>query len=358
MSVINKMLRDLDSRRPVAESGQGPPSGSALSDVDAGATVSVGGRGFASGSLTGQKQGSWRLVVAILTLLTAASAVYWWWQTRTIRLTPPVLRQQAPVAPQSSVPAEFAPVQPAGVATKPDEKRDHEVVALGKANLKETLEMVLPQGKHRLPAEAPRQPSPVALAPVATSSAVLKPATPAAPVSPASAQSPRPRPHPAVTEVLAQAQSYWSGGAHAAAVELLQAAITRLEQAPGSETTPLASVVREYARMGLAQGQAVEVLLLLERLEPRLAGVADIWAIRGNTAQRLGRHQEASQAYLKGLALRPEEPRWMLGAAISMAALGQVVPATELAEKARLTGALRPDVANYLRQLGVQVRSD
>lgn len=97
---------------------------------------------------------------------------------------------------------------------------------------------------------------------------------------------------------------------------------------------------------------------MLERLEPRLAGVADIWALRGNAAQRLGRHAEAANAYLKGLALNPNESRWMLGAAVSLAAQGQTGPAGELAEKARVAGALRRDVANYLRQLGVLIRSD
>jgi len=48
----------------------------------------------------------------------------------------------------------------------------------------------------------------------------------------------------------------------------------------------------------------------------------------------------------------------MLGAAVSLAAQGQVGPAADLAEKARLAGALRPDVANYLRQLGLAVRTD
>jgi Flp pilus assembly protein TadD len=110
--------------------------------------------------------------------------------------------------------------------------------------------------------------------------------------------------------------------------------------------------------MALAQGQAQEALATLERLEPQLAGVADIWALRGNVAQRLGHHPDAAQAYLRSLALRPDEPRWMLGAAVSLAAQGKTAAAAELAEKARAAGALRPDVANYLRQLGVVVRSD
>jgi len=42
----------------------------------------------------------------------------------------------------------------------------------------------------------------------------------------------------------------------------------------------------------------------------------------------------------------------------ALAAQGQVGPAAELTEKARLAGALSPDVANYLHQLGVAVRTD
>ena len=56
--------------------------------------------------------------------------------------------------------------------------------------------------------------------------------------------------------------------------------------------------------------------------------------------------------------MKPDEPRWMLGAAVSLAAQGQTAAAGELAEKARGMGAVRPEVANYLRQLGVVIRTD
>ena len=157
---------------------------------------------------------------------------------------------------------------------------------------------------------------------------------------------------------LAQAQAQWNEGSRLAAVELLNGAIVHLEEMPSGDTATLAALVREFVRMTLAQGQTGEALATLERLEPLLSGVADIWALRGNAAQRLGRHPEAANAYLKGLALSPNEPRWMLGAAVSLAAQGQTGPASELAEKARAAGALRPDVANYLRQLGVVVGTD
>jgi Flp pilus assembly protein TadD len=110
--------------------------------------------------------------------------------------------------------------------------------------------------------------------------------------------------------------------------------------------------------MELADGQVSQALTVLTRLEPQLSQLADVWAMRGNAAQRLGRHTEAAQSYQKALTFKPDEPRWMLGAAVSLAAQGQTAAAAELADKARSMGALRPEVASYLRQLGVTMRAD
>ena len=131
---------------------------------------------------------------------------------------------------------------------------------------------------------------------------------------------------------------------------------TNAVDASAANKAALASLVRELARMELAEGRVSQTLELLKRLEPALSGVADIWAIRGNAAQRLGRHAESVAAYQMALKLRPNELRWMLGAAVSLAAQGQTAAAAELAEKARAGGALTPELATYLRQLGVPLR--
>ena len=55
---------------------------------------------------------------------------------------------------------------------------------------------------------------------------------------------------------------------------------------------------------------------------------------------------------------RPGEPRWMLGAAVSLAAQGQLVPAAQWLEQARALGPVSPDVLSYLRQLGVTPQRD
>lgn len=159
-------------------------------------------------------------------------------------------------------------------------------------------------------------------------------------------------------EALAQAQSLWRSGSRQAAMDLLREALAVVERTnpvgtPSGNYSELVLLARELARMDLIEGRADSTLEMLTRLEPALSGFADVWAIRGNAAQRLGRHQESAAAYLMALKLRPNEPRWMLGAAVSLAAQGQTMRAAELAEKARVGGVLSPEVATYLRQLGV-----
>jgi Flp pilus assembly protein TadD len=162
---------------------------------------------------------------------------------------------------------------------------------------------------------------------------------------------------------LAQAQAMWNEGSRASAIDLLRQALSRNESAsPGGSAAgapaPMVALVRELGRMELAEGQVGNALKLLVRLEPQISQVADLWAMRGNAAQRLGQHADASSSYRRALMLKPDESRWMLGLAVSLAAQGQTAEAAELAEKARALGVLRPDIANYLRQLGVAIRAD
>ena len=137
-------------------------------------------------------------------------------------------------------------------------------------------------------------------------------------------------------------------------MELVREALATAERA-GAADPEIQLLARELARMELAQGRAGQALELLTRLEPRLANQADLWALRGNAAQRLGRHGEAVLAYERALQLRADEPRWPLAAAVSLAALGQLDAAARYVAQARAAGPVNPEVLNYLRQAGVAV---
>ncbi len=178
------------------------------------------------------------------------------------------------------------------------------------------------------------------------------------PAEPLPATNPR---QAAALETLAQARNLWNAGSREAALDVMRQAVAVSERALASAPEPTAlpafqTLVRELARMELAQGQVRQVLELLVRLEPLLADQADLWAVRGNAAQRLGQHQESVNAYGMALKLRPGEPRWMLAVAVSLAVQGQLTAAAEQAERARAAGVVNPEVLSYLRQLGVSLR--
>ncbi|MCF8211765.1 MAG: hypothetical protein K9K38_20545 [Rhodoferax sp.] len=163
------------------------------------------------------------------------------------------------------------------------------------------------------------------------------------------------------TEVLAQAQSLWTGGNRDAAIDLLRDAVAVAERAAPAGTgangdAVLLPLVRELTRMQVGLARHAAVWDLLTRLEPLLGNQPDLWAIRANTAQRLGRHQDSVHSYMAALQSRPTEQRWLLGAAVSLTALGQLSSAAEMAERARAVGPISKEVQSYLRQMGVAVR--
>jgi len=157
---------------------------------------------------------------------------------------------------------------------------------------------------------------------------------------------------------MAQVQNLWNSGSHDAAMDLMQQSIAAAERSAkaGGGGTVLAPLVREMARMQLAEGRFGAVWEMLTRLEPLLGNQPDLWAIRANAAQRLGRHQDSVHAYMMALQSRPDEQRWLLGTAVSLAALGQTSSAAEMAEKARAVGPVSKDIQTYLRQAGVPLK--
>ena len=165
----------------------------------------------------------------------------------------------------------------------------------------------------------------------------------------------------AALETLGQAQRLWAAGSTDAALDIVRDALNGIERAHGTEmasagSTVVLALLRELVRMELARGQVASVLAVLKRYERVATTQADLWAVRGNAAQRLGQHAESAQAYQMALKVRPGEPRWMLGAAVSLAAMGQTAAAADLAEQARSVSVVNPEVLAYLRQAGVPLR--
>lgn len=364
MSVINKVLRDLDQRQ----------SGRRAGDVADGA--SVVGQGVASPS--GSRSARWALG-GVLIVAALALGGYLVWTTASKRhIEAPVVRPQPgasqveSAAPQvmalssreqlpmavSAVTADAPAVQnvpvramPAPVKAPPAAVQER-AIAPALAIAPKTAQPVKPTTAPSAEPAATAQivaPLPVAALPPAVAVSAEDPALQGA-TAPRAIQQ-------AAQEALAQAQTLWQQGNQAGAVELVRGVIARLQHGAQGQTDMLAVAAREYVRMALAQQRAPDALAMLVQLETPLAKVADIWALRGNVAQRMGLHAQAVHAYLNALELAPGQARWMLAAAVSLAAQGQKAPAADLAEKARRAGFLPLDVANYLHQLGVELRA-
>ena len=157
----------------------------------------------------------------------------------------------------------------------------------------------------------------------------------------------------AADETVVIARSLWSEGSRAAALATLREALATAETARSNRAA--APLARELARLEVADNRAQVALDLLRRLEGLFGDDADAWALRGNAEQRLVMHTEAAQSYLAALRLRPTEGKWMLGAAISLAASGKLDEAQNWVERAREREAVTPTIAAYLQQLGIKV---
>lgn len=366
MSVINKMLRDLDHR-------QAPQSGAASGRSDQGLrrdTVSIEPAPVPASSAHAQR---WLGAGVLCVVLLAAAGWGWqqanWEKPGSQTLGAPVSQVAPPAAvavqaqsatsapaPQSAPSAEVAPTQTGNAVQSAQRQTSAAVVLRMDSTLSQKAVRAIARSAPPAVAkvEAPAEPSQTSASPAAV-------AAPARPPPPDAAQWAL-RQQQASKDAVAHAQSLWNAGSRDAAIEFLQEVVATAERAaaaPGSTpatTQLLVLPVRELARMQLAQSHPQAVWDLLTRLEPHLGNQADLWAVRANAAQRLGRHQDSVHAYMVALQSRPHEQRWLLGAAVSLAALGQARPAAEMAEKARAVGVVGKEVLAYLRQMGVPVK--
>ena len=397
MSVINKMLRDLDHRANPAAAAQPGPSGLRKG------TASISAGKVPAASATGPASRVW-LAMGLLAVAGAAVGGWLWWSANPVAT--PVARASAPLGSSASASANVsanAPSDPSAiaqpVASAPEATASDVPIAPTTAvtlrmesslSARKALDALLSKPAFSQPttpppaanarpavpaATAPTTPPAIAATapasapattPVATTVDLPKARPTASASTPAIGNNTTPvlqRQQQAGGDALAQVQSLWNSGSHDAAMDLMQQSIAAAERGAKAGTTAapggnavLVPLVREMARMQLAEARYSAVWEMLTRLEPLLGNQADLWAIRANAAQRLGRHPDSVRAYMMALQSRPDEQRWLLGTAVSLAALGQTSSAAEMTDKARAVGPVSKDVLAYLRQAGVTLR--
>ena len=376
MSVINKMLRDLDhrpaTRPPGSATGTTAPATAALRQ----GTASVGRAKLADIGTPKDRSYLWLGLVGITVV--AALGGWVWWSANTASVpvaAAPQTTNPAPPSAAGTAIADIAASAPAASkAPSTNANAGSPEPASGLTGAIAPAAAMNLRVESSLSAQGARDallfaPSPVgaASAPVPTDRPKARPTVTntAQPSVPANDNTTAPaiqRQQQAGGDAIAQAQSLWNSGSHDAAIELMQQSVAATERslkagtAPGSNAVVLVPLVREMARMQLAESRFGAVWEMLTRLEPLLGNQADLWAIRANAAQRLGRHPDSVHAYMMALQTRPDEQRWLLGTAVSLAALGQTASAAEMAEKARAVGPVGKDISVYLRQAGVPLR--
>lgn len=355
MSVVNRMLQDIDHRvgataldahSPVPDIRSVPPRA------------------------TGWRRFPWQVGAIVIVVAAAALFAVGWgelrgWRTDGVAALPraaaPIpaavmqpLRPSAPAAVAEPVPEAAAsrvpPASEAAALQAPREPIESFKLSFDLSPLKSTAR----------PAEAANAPKPNRAAaaaatgrtaPAASASPVparLVETAGAVPVSPVAVR------HVAAGETVASARVMWQEGSRNNAYATLREALAAAEASRDPQATR--TLALELARLELAGNRAQAALDLLRRQGVLLADDPDALALRGNAQQRLMLHGEAAESYLAALRLRPTEGKWMLGAAISLAADGRTEEAQSWANQARDRGAITPPIAAYLQQLGVGTR--
>lgn len=364
MSVVNRMLQDIDHRigstafdaqSPVPDVRGVPPravgrrrlpwlAGAAVVLVAAGALVALGrGEWRLSGrddSGTERPRGAAAPVPA---------AVMQPLQPPAPAATPPVPAPAGPVPATGTVLAQGQqPAAEASPTTMPREPIESFKLSFDLSPLKSPAVPAVAVNAAKAnkasgavrPVAAAATAPPVAVRPVETAGT--------APASPAAVR------QVAAAETVASARVMWQEGSRNNAYATLREALAAAETSRDPQATR--TLAFELARLELAGNRAQAALDLLRRQGVLLADDPDALALRGNAQQRLVLHGEAAESYLAALRLRPTEGKWMLGAAISLAADGRTEEAQAWANRARDRGAITPPIAAYLQQLGVGTR--
>lgn len=106
---------------------------------------------------------------------------------------------------------------------------------------------------------------------------------------------------------------------------------------------------RLLARVYVDRGAEAKALAVMESAAPAGSDDAEFSSLLGVLYQRAGRHTDAVQAYERALALRPSDARTWLGFAISLEAIEQLSAAKNAYQRATQSG-LDAALARYAEQ--------
>lgn len=104
------------------------------------------------------------------------------------------------------------------------------------------------------------------------------------------------------------------------------------------------------ARLQVEQGNTQSGLLTLQNSLPYAAQRPDYQAFLAALLQREGRHQEAIEHYLQALRKAPESGVWLMGLAISLQAENRLAEAREAFRRASASNTLSPDLQAFVEQ--------
>jgi MSHA biogenesis protein MshN len=326
VSVVNRMLLDIDQRL----AARGAEPNRVYPDIrSVAATPRASGRGPLG-------------IALALAAIGGLAATWWALRDEASPGAPLQARAQAP-APAPVRATTAGSVRPAASTPAADEAAI-EGRSLKLAALLSELHSAPPEAAPAAPVEPPLRAAPA----TALTQASVKPSIAMA------ARTQPPLRQVAADETVTAARGLWADGSRGAAVATLGEALAAAEATRNASAT--AELARELARLDIAENRAQAALELLKRLEGTLGGDADAWALRGNAEQRLALHHEAAASYLAALRLKPGQGRWMIGAAISLAADGKPAEAQAWVVQARARGAITPPIAAYLQQIGMDPR--
>ncbi|MFM9971691.1 MAG: tetratricopeptide repeat protein [Burkholderiales bacterium] len=110
------------------------------------------------------------------------------------------------------------------------------------------------------------------------------------------------------------------------------------------------------ARIAFERGDVTNAMTILEKNAPAAQANADYRAFRAALQQRAGRHAEAADEYRAALTLAAETGRWWIGLGISQQALSQSREALESFRRARDAGNLTPELRGFAEQRIAQLQ--